>query len=199
MVGCPALALLPVTTGTLTMLIFPPASKHPPGTHLMWVIFPARDRRPQPRLLQGRGESEDVQRLAPKAPTPGLGPPPGLLGSQRAAHTPAGCFGSTAALPSLPGVRRSVCVLSHFSRVQPFVTPWTVARQAPLSVGFSRQEYWSGLPCPPPPDLPNPGIGPASLVSPALAGGFFTIGATWKALSLYTSGLLFRTPSLDTQ
>ena len=54
-------------------------------------------------------------------------------------------------------------------------TPWTVARQAPLSVGFSRQEYWSGLPFPPPGDLPDPGIKPASLVSPALAGGFFTI------------------------
>ena len=44
------------------------------------------------------------------------------------------------------------------SRVQLLVTPWTVARQAPLSTGFSRQEYWSGLPCPPPGDLPNPGI-----------------------------------------
>lgn len=82
MVACPALALLPVTTGTLTMLIFPPASKQLPGTHLMWVIFPACDRRPQPRLLQGRGESEGVQRLAPRTPTPGMGPPPGLPGSQ---------------------------------------------------------------------------------------------------------------------
>ena len=41
-------------------------------------------------------------------------------------------------------------LLSHFSRVQLFATPWTVAHQAPLSMGFSRQEYWSGLPCPPP-------------------------------------------------
>ena len=55
------------------------------------------------------------------------------------------------------------------------VTLWTVACQAPLSVGFSRQEYWSGLPFPPSGDLPDPGIKPASLVSPALAGGFFTI------------------------
>ena len=52
-----------------------------------------------------------------------------------------------------------------------FVTPWTVTRQASLSMGFSRQEQWSGLPCPPPGDLPNPGIEPAS---PALAVGFFT-------------------------
>ena len=60
------------------------------------------------------------------------------------------------------------------SHVQLFVTPWTVAHQAPLSLGFSRQEYWSGLPFPPPEDLPDPGIEAASLVSPALAGGFFT-------------------------
>ena len=64
------------------------------------------------------------------------------------------------------------CMLSHFSCVQFFVTPWTSARQAPLSMGFSRQEYWSGLPCPPPGDLPNPGIKLESLMSPALAGGF---------------------------
>ena len=54
-----------------------------------------------------------------------------------------------------------------------FVTLWTIACQAPLSMGFSRQEYWSGLPCPPPGDLSNPGIEPASLTSPVLAGGFF--------------------------
>ena len=54
------------------------------------------------------------------------------------------------------------CMLSHFSPVQLFVTPWTVTCQAPLSMGFSRQEYWSGLPCPPPGDLPNPGTKPSS-------------------------------------
>ena len=59
--------------------------------------------------------------------------------------------------------------------------PWTVAHEAPLSVGFSRQEYWSGLPCPPPGDLPYPGIEPVSFTSPALAGGFFTTSATWEA------------------
>ena len=55
------------------------------------------------------------------------------------------------------------------SLVQLFETPWTVACQAPLSMGFSRQEYWSGLPCPLPGDLPSPGIEPVSLMSPALA------------------------------
>ena len=54
-------------------------------------------------------------------------------------------------------------VLSHFSHVQPFATLWTIAHQAPLSMGFSRQEYWSGLPCPPPGDLPDPRIKPMSL------------------------------------
>ena len=69
---------------------------------------------------------------------------------------------------------------SRFSRVRLFATPRTVACQAPLSMGFSRQGYWSGLPCPPPGDLPNPGIKPESVVSPALAGRFFTTSATWE-------------------
>ena len=65
-------------------------------------------------------------------------------------------------------------MLSLFSRVQLCATPWTVARQAPLSMGFSRQEYQNGLPCPPQGDLPDPRIEFMSLKSPALAGGFFT-------------------------
>ena len=60
------------------------------------------------------------------------------------------------------------------------------ARQASLSMGFSRQEYESGLPCPSPRDLPNPGIEPASLTSLALAGRFFTISATWEAHFIFT-------------
>ena len=59
-------------------------------------------------------------------------------------------------------------MLSCFSRVRLFATPWTVARRALLSMGFPRQEYWSGLPFPPPGDIPVPGIKPASPVSPAL-------------------------------
>ena len=68
-----------------------------------------------------------------------------------------------------------LCVLSP---VQLLVTLWTVAHQAPLSMGFSRQEYWNELPCPLPGDLPNPEIEPLSPVSPALAGEFFTTSAT---------------------
>ena len=106
------------------------------------------------------------------------------------------------ALPSLsPGVleytiqapTQSLCSLlslecmcamrlpSCFSRVRLFTTPWTVACQAPLSMGVSRQEHWSGLPCPPPEDLPDPGTEPTSFMSPALTGGFFTTNATWEA------------------
>ena len=61
-----------------------------------------------------------------------------------------------------------------------FMTPMTVACQAPLSMGFSRQDYWSGLPFLPPGDLPNPGMEPTSRVSSALAGGFFTTEALEK-------------------
>ena len=73
-------------------------------------------------------------------------------------------------------------VLSHFSRAQLFATLWTVACQAPLSMQFSRQEYWSGLPCPPPGDLPKLGIEPVSLMSPALEGGFFTTSTIWEVI-----------------
>ena len=68
------------------------------------------------------------------------------------------------------------CVLSCLSHVQLFETLWTIAHQAPLSMGFSRQEYWNGLPFLPPGDLPNPGIEPESLPSPALTSRFST---TW--------------------
>ena len=68
------------------------------------------------------------------------------------------------------------------SRVQLFATPWTVAHQAFLSVGFSRQEFWSGVPFPPPGDLPNPGIGCTPPASPALAGRIFIVAPPGKPL-----------------
>ena len=74
-----------------------------------------------------------------------------------------------------------VCMLSRFSHVPLCATAWTVAHQAPLSMGFSKQEHWSMLPCPISGDLPNPGIESESLMSPALAGEFFTTSATWEA------------------
>ena len=79
-------------------------------------------------------------------------------------------------------------LLSRLSGVRLCATPWTVARQAHLSMGFSRQGHWSGLPCPLPGDLPNPEMEPASLTAPALAGRFFTtrtISASFSYQLLY--------------
>ena len=80
-----------------------------------------------------------------------------------------------------PAPFSSMCVLSYFSHVWLFETPWTTACQALLSMEFSRQEYWTELPFPLPGDLPYPGIEPMSLMSTALAGGFFITSAlAWK-------------------
>ena len=72
-------------------------------------------------------------------------------------------------------------MLNCLSHVQLFATLWTVTHQVSLSMGFFRQEYWSGLPFPPPGNLANPGIKPVSLMSPASAGGFFTTNFIWEA------------------
>jgi len=72
-------------------------------------------------------------------------------------------------------------MLNCFSPVWLCVILWTTSCQAPLLMGFSKQEYWGGLPCPPPGDLPDPGIKPVSLMSPALASRFFITSATWEA------------------
>ena len=86
-------------------------------------------------------------------------------------------------IPIYVAIYKSVC-----SVVSDSATPWTVAHQAPLSMEFSREEYWSGLPFPSPGDLPNPEIEPTSLRSPALAGRFFTtvqhLESTYKSGSL---------------
>ena len=97
--------------------------------------------------------------------------PSPLLGAQPQPSAPTLSFSSATCV--------CVCVLSRFRHVRLCVTPWTAARQAPLSTGVSRQEYRSGLPCPPPGDLPDPGIEPVSLMSPALAtSATFTIITT---------------------
>ena len=72
-------------------------------------------------------------------------------------------------------------MLNCFSCAWLFETQWIITCQAPQSMGFPREEYWSGLPCPPPGDLPDSGVEPAYLMSPALAGGFFTTSTTWEA------------------
>ena len=81
-----------------------------------------------------------------------------------------------------PLLNVNACVLSCFSHARLFATLCTVAHQPPLSMGFSRQEYWSGLSFPSPGDLPDPRIKPASLMSPALTGRFFTTSTTWEAI-----------------
>ena len=87
--------------------------------------------------------------------------------------------------PSFWDIGLDACVLSH---VQVFVTPWTVARQALLSMGFPRQEYWSGLICPLPGDLSNPGI---ESTSPALAGSSLTLNHQGSPVGLYSCCLNF--------
>ena len=81
-------------------------------------------------------------------------------------------------------------MLNHFSYVQLFTTLWSIACQTPLSMGFSRQEYCSGLPRPLPEDLPDPEIEPVFLMSPALAGVFFTTSIIWEVCVNYTSDLI---------
>ena len=103
-----------------------------------------------------------------------------------------GYFGSTKAIDShlhhcvyqQCDIFIALVVVQSLSCAQIFVTSWTVACQTPLSMAFPRQEYWKGLPFPPPGDLPDPGIKPAS---PALAGGFFTTQPPGKPLLLLNS------------
>ena len=98
-------------------------------------------------------------------------------GSKQILSTPTGILHFMAFLIS------PLCILSHFSCVQLCVTLWTVARQAPLSMGFSRQQYWNGLPCPPPGYFPNPGIEPVSLAAPASEADSSPLCPLWSPLS----------------
>ena len=77
-------------------------------------------------------------------------------------------------------------MLSHFSHVRLFATLWTVAHQASLSLGFSRQEYWNRLPCPPPGDLPDPGVEPVTPMSPALQADSLSAEPSEKPLFSHT-------------
>ena len=75
------------------------------------------------------------------------------------------------------------CVLTCFSCVQLFATLWLIALHAPLSMGFSMQQYWNALPCPPPGNFPNPGIEPVSLAVPALQADSSPLRPLWRPLS----------------
>ena len=122
--------------------------------------------------------------LHPRVPITCQGHPPvpwvspGLLGHQRFWGTPwlILCSFSLMLPPPSPGTLKAGhrCVLSCFSHVWLFATLWTIAHEFPLSMGFSRRECWSGLPFPPPGDLPDPGMEPVSPASPTSTGKFFT-------------------------
>ena len=88
-------------------------------------------------------------------------------------------------------VKKHICVLSHFSYVRLFVTLWTIAHQASQSMEFSRQDYWSGLPCPPSGDFLDLGIKLVPLGSSVLADGFFNTRVSWEALSIYTQEYIY--------
>ena len=92
-----------------------------------------------------------------------------------------GCFQVRQPLNSRVLNALPLCCPQMLSSVCVFATPWTVACQAPLSMGLPREKYRGGLPLPSPGDLPHPGIEPASPVSPASAGGVFTTSVTWEA------------------
>ena len=133
-----------------------------------------------------------------------LSPTPDLLESKALERGPGfgAPQGNTEANPSISVFSGAVpvkpcgsAVLSHFSRSWLFATLWAAAHHT-LSTGFSRQEYWSGQPFPPPGDLPDPGIGPTSFISPALAGGSFTTSATWEAGSPVADFILITLRSL---
>ena len=79
------------------------------------------------------------------------------------------------------------CMLSHFSRFQLCVTPWMAAHQAPLSMGFSRQEHWSGLPCTPPGNFPLQGAEPTSPASPSLQADSLSLSPWGNPIYIYTS------------
>ena len=109
------------------------------------------------------------------------------LGGERRAETSGPLFTGWSHSPTFLAAIPIVCVYvcaQSVNCVQFFATPWTVAGQVPLSLGFSRQECWSRLPCPLPGDLPDPGIEPMSPVVPTLAGGFFTTEAQGKPMAI---------------
>ena len=120
-------------------------------------------------------------------PWPGIEPGPPALGARSLRHWTAREVWSSRFWHSVSGLGQGfsqcfeglgVCCCAQLC---PTLPSHGLKPMAPLSMEFSRQEHWDGLPFPPPGDLPNPGIEPGSLVTPALAGGFFTTSATWEA------------------
>ena len=165
--------LLPLTSSNLPIL----GAANPNRVHSC--------SRPRPSPAPASGEAVSAPSISGHGSHrgPGMVLPPGR-GLEASRRHSKWSFPGTVRKNSLPcnaGQNVSACVLSRFSHARFFAVPWTTAHQVPLSMGSSRQEYWSGSPCPPPGDLPNPETELASLRSTALAGGFFTTSATWEA------------------
>ena len=149
-----------------------------------WLHFPSS--------LSYIGEGHGNPSSVPAWRIPGTGEPGGLpsMGSHRVGHD----WGDSAAaallylFPTGVWVHAVTSVMSSLWPYKYIYYIYYIALHTPLSLGFSRQAYWNGLPCPPLGDLPNPGIELMPLTSPALAGGFFTTSATWETLNIiYTS------------
>ena len=123
-----------------------------------------------------------MHQLKSSKPAPNLAPKPSVLLEITELKQRAALISNFAFLlyDVTPTLTYCACVLSRFSHIRLHATLWTVAGHAPLFKRFSRQEYWSELPCSPPRDIPDPGIEPAFLMIPALAGGFFTTSNTWE-------------------
>ena len=163
----------------------PPGGCSARGQRGQWSVETGRARRARnpsgvgEALPRGWGPAQ-IPGLCRSTPHPQPASSLGGGGSPHHPDPPSTASPSSAPLPGPGSVRLGI--LCGCPRSCPTLcNPWAVARQAPLSMGFSRHGYWSGLPCPPPGGLPDPGIEPRFLMSPALAGGFFTSSATSEA------------------
>ena len=128
-----------------------------------------------------------MHQLKSSKPAPNLAPKPSVLLEITELKQRAALISNFAFLlyDVTPTLTYCACVLSRFSHIRLHATLWTVAGHAPLFKRFSRQEYWSELPCSPPGDLSNPETEPGSLTSPTLAGRFLTTSSPWEALEWF--------------
>ena len=169
----------------LSPVSLPPSLEQRPGTWCFRQGFPDRHKmaaHPSARQAVCRRPSG---RKTPQSKMAAVGP-----AQRRCTVAPA--TGELHGIPEscLAHSRGWGCVLSCLHGVLLCVIPWTVAHQTPLSMDFSRQDYWSGLPCPPPGGLPDPGIEPEFLMSPAVVGRSFATSVTWSlGLCLHLSSL----------
>ena len=147
----------------------------------VWLNEDSQVPQRRPDANKFKREREMLVKLKPcaRADTEQKGQQHSLAPPSKKPYTPPLSFREASIWNAL--ISMHACMLRHFSSAQLFATLWNVAHQAPLSMKFSRQEYWSGLPCPPSGNLPNSGVEPLSLRSLVLAGEFFIASTTWEA------------------